>query len=230
MKSQTDDRHDYRDPVKVAALALLVWALLTVPALAHKVSIFAWVENGTVYTESKFSGGRAPKDSRIVVYDLAGNALLEGITDAEGRFSFPAPAAAGIRIALTAGQGHLAEWTVSAEELAATAASTKAAADTGGTAVTDAGMNRGATASALSAPDSSAADAGGLSVEDIRHSVADPLGKELQALRAEVRRLRQEIDNRPKVTDVLGGIGYIFGLVGVAAYFRSRRSASGRRS
>jgi nickel transport protein len=27
----------------------------------------------------------------------------------------------------------------------------------------------------------------------------------------------------PSVTDVLGGIGYIFGLIGVAAYFSAKR-------
>jgi nickel transport protein len=30
----------------------------------------------------------------------------------------------------------------------------------------------------------------------------------------------------PSVTDILGGIGYIFGLIGVAAYFNAKRRKS----
>lgn len=233
MKSQTVYPYDLRrtggagrsilaGAVRTAALALLAWALMTGPALAHKVSLFAWVENGTVFTESKFSGGRAPKDSRVVVYDLTGNQLLEGATDAEGRFAFPAPAAAGIRITLAAGQGHLAEWTVSAEEMAAAdtppTRERAPAANTAGAAASVPGANAGRVS-----------ETSRLTVDDIRRAVEEPLARELQGLRAEVRRLRQEIDRGPALTDILGGIGYIFGLVGMAAYFKTRRPVSGGR-
>ena len=35
--------------------------------------------------------------------------------------------------------------------------------------------------------------------------------------------LASSIDHGPKMTEIIGGIGYIFGLVGVALYFANRR-------
>jgi len=59
-------------------ISAVLWLVFcAVPALAHKVTIFAWVEGDTVYTQSKFSGGKRAKNSTVVVYDKEGNQLLE---------------------------------------------------------------------------------------------------------------------------------------------------------
>jgi nickel transport protein len=205
------------------AVVLVASTLLADPARAHKVSIFAWVENGTVYTESKFSGGRAPKDSPVIVYDLSGKKLLDGVTDDDGRFSFPAPKAPGIKIALSAGQGHLAEWTVSAEELAEAMGATPLTPETKPSPVKESGA---ANADSPGQPAALAAT-DGPTIDDIRRAVGEPIASELQALRGEVRRLRQEMDPGPGVTDILGGIGYIIGLVGIGAYFKNRSTPTG---
>ena len=71
---------------------LLVLLLLSaVPATAHKVNVFAWVDGDRIYTQSKFSGGRKAKNATIEVYDRQGNKLLEGQTDDKGEFSFKIP-------------------------------------------------------------------------------------------------------------------------------------------
>jgi hypothetical protein len=62
-------------------------------------------------------------------------------------------------------------------------------------------------------------------------SVADPeleavVGKIMDAkLRPLMRELRglRETAGRPGITEILGGIGYIIGLAGLAAYFRYKR-------
>ena len=46
-----------------------------VRAEAHNVSLFAWVEDGKVFTQSKFSGGRLAKNARIEVYSAAGEII-----------------------------------------------------------------------------------------------------------------------------------------------------------
>jgi len=35
--------------------------------------------------------------------------------------------------------------------------------------------------------------------------------------------LAESLDPAPSMTEILGGIGWIFGLMGVAAYFKSRK-------
>ena len=76
--------------VKQRFLCLLVAALWlafsNVPALAHKVMIFAWVDGDTVYTQGKLGDGRKAKNCTILVYDKEGNQLLEGKTDQKGSF------------------------------------------------------------------------------------------------------------------------------------------------
>nr|NJM02572.1 hypothetical protein [Desulfobacula sp.] len=42
------------------------------PALAHKVILFAWVEDGMIHTESSFAGERKARDCPLIVQDETG--------------------------------------------------------------------------------------------------------------------------------------------------------------
>ncbi len=70
---------------------LTVLLLVTVPAMAHKVIIFAYVENGAVHTESYFPDGKMIEEGTIEVLDSSGKELLEGKCDKAGLFSFSLP-------------------------------------------------------------------------------------------------------------------------------------------
>jgi hypothetical protein len=48
------------------------------------------------------------------------------------------------------------------------------------------------------------------------------LSGELRRIQREIAALRADLD-KPQLKDVFSGIGYIFGLFGVAAYFAARR-------
>ena len=70
----------YRQMMKTVAVAAMTWMLLSLNAFevgAHNVTVFAWVEGDTVTVESKFSGGRRPKNAPIEIYDNAGILLLK---------------------------------------------------------------------------------------------------------------------------------------------------------
>jgi len=84
-------------------LGLLFFAA---PALAHKVNIFAYVEGGTVYTESYFPDGRPVAEGSIEVLDSGSLKVLAGKTDAKGLFSFPVPKKDDLTIVIDAGMGH----------------------------------------------------------------------------------------------------------------------------
>ena len=51
------------------------------PALAHKVTIFAWVEGDHIHTQSKFSDGKRIRGGDVGVFDPKGAQLLKGVTD-----------------------------------------------------------------------------------------------------------------------------------------------------
>lgn len=75
-------------------------------ALAHRVSLFAYVEGGKIYTESYFPDGKPVAGGKLSVYDSQGNLLLEGTTDKEGMFNFTVPKADDLTIVIDASMGH----------------------------------------------------------------------------------------------------------------------------
>ncbi|MDL1979868.1 MAG: hypothetical protein LWX02_00055 [Deltaproteobacteria bacterium] len=189
-----------------------------IPAFAHKVSIFAWVEGDTVYTQSKFSKGKRAKNSSVIVFDLEGNKLLEGKTDDNGEFSFKIPKQTALKVVLKASMGHMAEWTIPVEEINPEAVSnnSKPASDIKDSCETSSKsqtINSGTDLYALS-------ESHGISRQEIKKLIDESLDRKLLPI---MNMLADSYGGDPSLTEIIGGIGYIFGLVGVAMYFTSRR-------
>ncbi len=93
---------------------IIIFAVLlfSTDLFAHKIYVFAWTENGKVYTESRFSSNKWVKNAKISVKDDQGNILLTGTTSEDGSFVFPVPEniKSDLLIELDAGMGHKAEW------------------------------------------------------------------------------------------------------------------------
>lgn len=179
------------------------------PAGAHKVSVFAWVEGDLIHTESKFSRGKMVKQGLIVVYDLQGNRLLEGETDEQGNFSFDAPKKAALKIELQAGMGHRAEWVIRAEEMGVES-------PPGTAGIGERGEDGTHTPERVMEEVSVVAP----TAEDIQRAVERALDKKLGPV---LKRLAESRERTPNLTDILGGIGYILGLLGIASYVYYRK-------
>lgn len=178
-------------------LASVLIISTTLTASAHKVIIFAWVEGDTVFTESKFSGGKRAINALVEVFDREGQQLLEGKTDDKGEFSFKVPKLTDLRVVLTAGTGHKGEWTIPESEIREAVALLEKKPAEG----------------------PSQAIAVGLSREDIKDLIEESLDRKLRP----IVRMMTELQSRgPSVNEIVGGIGYILGLMGVAIYFKNR--------
>jgi nickel transport protein len=59
----------------------------------------------------------------------------------------------------------------------------------------------------------------GLGKEEIRKIVEDSLDKKLRPI---LRMMTESKDTKPSLSEIIGGIGYIFGLFGVALFFKNR--------
>lgn len=197
---------------------LIFMALLNVStALAHGVSIFAWVQGETVHTQSKFMGGKRPNQALIEVFDETGNLLLNGKTDTQGLFSFKAPKISDMQIVLTAGMGHRAVWTLSKDDFQE--------------AVVDADIHRRIRTITPGKPVESnmktqnidGSTENGLSAAEVMDLVEPILDRKLKPLMDKIIALDE---NRISLSDILGGVGYIVGLVGLAAYMRYRGKRS----
>jgi len=206
--------------VGLTSLFMAVISLLACSqAMAHNVTVFAWVDGDTVHVESKFSGGRKPVEAPVEVYDTRGNLLLKGVTDAKGQFSFKVPKKEEMKVVLLAGMGHKGEWTITlsdVEGIGIEAASQTTVPDPKpvATPAPDQEVKVSPDASSMTVP------AGYVSAVEIEKIVAETLDKKMQPI---MKMLVESRQSGPTVSDILGGIGYIFGLIGVAAYFSAKR-------
>ncbi len=195
-----------------AGLAVtLLWCFATLPAAhAHKVTVFAWAEGNRVFTQSKFSGGKTVKAGKVEVFDSSGNLLLEGRTDDLGAFAFQAPAITDLKIVLTAGMGHQNSWLLSAADLGQ------------GKLTSPATHASPSDSTVLEAPRDSVPAAAGpdLTAREIEAIVARQLQEKIQPL---VRMVAASQEKKTTMGDIVGGIGYIIGLVGLGAYVRYRK-------
>jgi nickel transport protein len=92
--------------MKCLIVAAVVILLLSGPALAHKVNLFAYAEGGKIYTESYFPDGKPVEGGKVLVYDSQDQLVLEGVTDNDGLFSFDIPKIDDFNIVINASMGH----------------------------------------------------------------------------------------------------------------------------
>lgn len=196
----------------LTVICALVGLLAPSNAWAHKVNVFAYVEGDTVVTESYFNDGRKCRDSTIEVFDEQGKKLLEGTTDTEGMFSFRPPVRANLLIRLTASMGHGAEYTIQASELP-------------GGAPEDTALEKASETPPADISEEPAAEPVETSVQasptmaDIERAIDTALARQLKP----IRRAIEESKDRQRFSDIVGGIGYIIGLMGLVLYFCSRQ-------
>ena len=188
-----------------AVSLVLVLGWTAAPALAHKVYLFAWVEGDTVHTESYFSRSRKAHDSLVEVFDPDGQKLLEGRTDENGLFSFKVPQKTELKIVLNASMGHKTEYLLTAEDLGIVESQDSSAVES--------------SASTVSPP--APAPGAVIDPEQLQSVMEKALDEKLKPVYRALAKLEEE--RGPGLTEIIGGIGYIFGIMGLILYFQSRK-------
>ena len=188
-------------------------------AAAHRVNIFAFVDGDAVQVECGFNRSQKVRQGTVEVFDAAtGAKLLQGTTDDNGVFRFPVTAElreAGhdLSIRIIAGEGHQNDWTVSADELAASGTPKAVMAAASATQAV------GQAAPSVSAASPPATVSGGATPAEIERIIDAALDAKLSPIK---RMLAEQTEAGPNIRDIIGGIGWIFGLIGIAAYVRRR--------
>jgi nickel transport protein len=170
----------------------------TAPASAHALKVFAAAEGHRVEGRVYYAGGGPVRDARVTVLTPDGRVLAQLESTADGTFAYEPVELVDQLIRVQTLEGHAAEWTVTANAFAS-------APETRGGQSTAPALGGFAAA----APESAGLEA---AVE--------------QAVARQVRPLREELlayAERVRLQDLLGGIGYILGLAGLALWWRSRR-------
>lgn len=191
--------------LKIAVICLTASLFLASPARTHRINLFCWTEKGQISCEASFSGDNPVQGGKIEVRQKTGTILVSGKTDKQGAFSFSAPQEdhGDLKVAVDAGMGHKSTWTIEADEYLERGEpeaknSKKSPREEGGS--TDRASNT--------------------DKQDLRAMIQDVLNKELAPVKKELAGLRQ---SRTTLQDIISGIGYILGLMGIALYFKSKR-------
>ena len=198
---------------RVLAMAfalILVFMALAPLASAHKVNVFAWVEGDTVHVEGYFAGNKKAQDSLVEVFDSTGEKFLDGRTDQQGEFSFKIPKKTDLKIVLTASMGHKNDFVIPLSELGEV--SPEPTVESEVRTKPEAYEKKMVAAAATSE----------VNLTRMESIIDKALDRKLTPLRKLIRETRQE---GVTLSEVIGGIGYIFGLMGVALYFMSKKKS-----
>ncbi len=183
---------------------------------AHRISVFCWVEGNKAKCESSFSpGGEPVKNGKIEVWCLNTNKLLiKGVTNSKGEFEFELPKGIKdkkwkLKVICNASMGHKNFWTITPEDYLE-----EEEADT----LTEQKSKVADNSSSKTLNKTSST-----SSQEIKKVVLEVIRKELDPIK---RELAQMNEKKITVGDVMGGIGYIFGLMGIVFYFKARGKSS----
>lgn len=197
----------------VLAYLLAVWALIALgsPAMAHRVNVFAYVQDGKIMGQGFFSGGRKAKNCPVELRGPQGKLLGSTKSNVSGEFVFEAPAKwQRLEVVLNAGEGHRGVFTLAQDAVSAES-------DHGDNHGGNLSPNQSQSAGQQSSP------AGQIMVPstEIQELVRRAVSQELAPVKAQLARM--QAGDQVKVGEVVGAIGYIIGLMGLAAYIRFRR-------
>lgn len=198
-----------------AFFAFIILYFLSIPtSLAHKVNMFAFVEGSKVMMEGYFADGNKPVNCEVIVTDPDKKVLVKGLTDHEGKFSFDVPEITDLRIVLNAGMGHRAEYVISRSELAGVAPRSTAGAIEPADSQFTATETRSESSSEIALEEIPATTLDATEAA-IRKAVADanlPLMRSIEELKEDAN-----------FSNIIGGIGFIFGVVGLLFYIKARK-------
>ncbi len=227
-------------PLRLVAFCCLL-SLFPEQAAAHGVYIFAWADGPRICTSSYFSKSSKVRGGEVIMADSRGTILGNGRSDDAGTVCFSPPQEAQeLVFTVLAGQGHRGDYVLPAADVgqaiaarqreAAEGASPvaqsdgpapeKAAPASGGSAPSPA---ENAPASAAAAPSAEQA----LSPAERREVLAivrKELGQELGPVRQALA--KQGRDPSPGFRDILGGLGWIFGLAAIGALYYNRKKGN----
>ena len=201
--------------VRALALALLAAAGLLPSVHAHALDLFVSTDGSLIEGMAYFSDGGRPRGALAELF-VDGERVAASETDTDGRFTFELPAAsADVRVSVDVGDGHRASWRLRPDQL-----------PRGPLPEPVASADATAPQQQNAAPSHPGADADPARTTSntelaaaIAEAVDERIAQQLAGLREELA-----IDaRRRRVSDVLGGIGYILGLMGLATYLLRRK-------
>ncbi len=201
----------------MTAITLLL--LSSISGWAHKVNVFAYVEGDMIVVEGYFSGNVKAQNSVVEVLDSEGKKILEGKTDEKGICRFKLadllPINGDIKIVLEGGMGHKADFTLNQADLPVSTQKTAAPQPNAQKTLT-------AAPALVAVQPSGPVQDSALMKKIVEDAVDEKIQPLVKMLGNQQKMLMEQKDKGPTITEIVGGIGWILGIVGVAGFFVGR--------
>jgi nickel transport protein len=185
--------------------AALIILFIPSPGWAHRLQVFAYLDQGQIVVNASFSRNRPVAHGTVHATLADGTPIFQGTTDAKGVLRFPRPdMPAGERLVITVsgGPGHQGRWVMTPEDLGFAGQDSVAAPGppppTGPTLVKEEQQQ----------------------VATIEPIVNRAVAREVAPLKAMMAR---HMESGPSWQNIIGGIGWIVGLAGLWSALSSRK-------
>ena len=185
---------------------LIIIIFIPTFGFCHRINIFCYVDGQNINCEAKFHPGGPVRNGKIIVASVqTGKVILQTKTDEKGKVSFKIPAQAlkkhwDLKVTCEAEMGHKNFWIINSNEMIPEQ-------------VTD--LSKGSVYE----------EKGGkemlISKEEIELIISQVLRKELAPVKRDIAELKE---SKISFQDIIGGLGYIFGIAGIIMYFMGKRS------
>ena len=225
--------------------ASLCGALLLQPisADAHSVYIFAWVDGPRICTQSYFSKSSRVKNGDVRMADSRGDVLHRGRSGVDGVICFPPPESAqDLVFTVNAGQGHRGEFLLPASDVQKAVDFASEVTQGSGPAPGSDSVNATAPSPPQERPSPATPGSSAhapvstglvtsrepsqrvISREELRGVIREEMRRQLSPV---LQSLAEKNNNeRPGFRDILGGIGWIFGLAAAGSLYYNRKNRS----
>jgi len=200
------------------AAAAAVLACLTHAAEAHRLKLFATVEDGAVKGYGFFIGGGRPSGARLVIRNKAGVELYRGPAADDASFTFKPAAGAELFLVMDAGDGHVADTRIAADRFP----------DAGAFDAVAAAQAAGQPSAAIDPKPEASAPAIAPAQQDLAALVDRSVDRAVARQVAPLLEAYAQADGRIRFNDVVSGIAMIVGLCGLLLWARSRRRRDNR--
>jgi len=175
----------------------LLLIIISGPLAAHQLKVFAYAEEGRISGKAYFAGGVKARGAEVLLENSDGLVVDRAQTDGEGLFSVTPNERQDYEVTAQTGDGHQAQWSLSAAELIGN----------------------------FKSPRTNASEVSAITSADEAHGRAQLESLIERAVARQIKPLRDQLvdaEDRLRLQDILGGLGYIFGLAGLLLHWRAR--------
>ncbi|MFW6006403.1 MAG: hypothetical protein ACOCQ5_00325 [Halanaerobiales bacterium] len=187
---------------------VIIWTLIlgftTFPVIAHDIHIQVHLDGDLITVEGHFEKDSPVENGEVKVYDDKGNLIEEGTTDENGIYEFEVDTRTDMDIVLEDDLGHHTEYELKENELPE---------------ITEESGDGEEKNSHTSSTENNLVN---MEEDVLRSIISKEMDSKVDPINHQLQQIQKEQQGQGFI-EIFGGIGYIFGIMGIALYIKGRK-------